>query len=74
LYPRGGSQSAVAEYEELFGEEQVRFRFRSVALARLSAEECVGASPLFVVCNEERDMDGGGFSPRRPGGAQSRAD
>ena len=47
LYLRGGSESAVTEYtEELFGEEQVRFRFRSVALARLSAEEYVGASPL----------------------------
>jgi hypothetical protein len=47
LYLRGGSESPVAEYtEELFGEEQVRFRFRSVALARLSAEEYVGASPL----------------------------
>ena len=47
MYLRGGSEPAVAEYtEELFGEEQVRFRFRSVALARLSAEEYVGASPL----------------------------
>jgi predicted transposase/invertase (TIGR01784 family) len=47
LYLRGGSGSAVAEYtEELFGEEQVRFRFRSVALARLSAEEYVDASAL----------------------------
>ncbi len=47
LYLRGGSKPAVSEYsEELFGEEQVRFRFRSVALARLSAEEYVGASPL----------------------------
>jgi len=47
LYLRGGPASAVEEYqEELFGEEQLRFRYRSVALARLSAEEYVGASPL----------------------------
>jgi predicted transposase/invertase (TIGR01784 family) len=47
LYLRGGSGSAVEEHtEELFGEEQVRFRFRSVALARLSAEEYVDASAL----------------------------
>lgn len=47
LYLRGGPESTVAEYTEvLFGQEQLRFRFRSVALARLSAEEYVGASPL----------------------------
>jgi predicted transposase/invertase (TIGR01784 family) len=47
LYLRGGPESSVEEYrEELFGKEQLRFRYRSVALARLSAEEYVGASPL----------------------------
>ncbi len=47
LYLRGGAESTVAEYvDELFGQEQLRFRFRSVALARLSAEEYVGTSPL----------------------------
>jgi hypothetical protein len=47
LYLRGGRESTIEEYTEaLFGEEHVRFRFRSVALARLSAEEYVGASPL----------------------------
>ena len=47
LYLRGGPATAVEEYhEELFGEEQLRFRYRSVALARLPAEEYVGASPL----------------------------
>jgi hypothetical protein len=47
LYLRGGTESAASEYkEELFGREQLRFRFRSVALAQLSAEEYVGASPL----------------------------
>jgi predicted transposase/invertase (TIGR01784 family) len=47
LYLRGGPESSVSEYAEaLFGLEQLRFRFRSVALARLSAEEYVGASPL----------------------------
>ncbi|MGH9389539.1 MAG: Rpn family recombination-promoting nuclease/putative transposase, partial [Vicinamibacteria bacterium] len=47
LYLRGGPASTVAEYrEDLFGQEQLRFRYRSVALARLSAEEYVGASPL----------------------------
>jgi len=47
LYLRGGPGSTVEEYqEELFGQEQLRFRYRSVALARLSAEEYVVASPL----------------------------
>jgi predicted transposase/invertase (TIGR01784 family) len=47
LYLRGGSESAISEYaEELFGRQQLRFRYRSVALAQLSAEEYVGASPL----------------------------
>jgi predicted transposase/invertase (TIGR01784 family) len=47
LYLRGGPDSAIEDYrEELFGQEQLRFRFRSVALARLVAEEYVGASPL----------------------------
>ena len=47
LYLRGGPASTVEEYqEELFGEELLRFRYRSVALARLPAEEYVGASPL----------------------------
>jgi hypothetical protein len=47
LYLRGGPDSAIEDYrEELFGQEQLRFRFRSVALARLAAEEYVGTSPL----------------------------
>jgi predicted transposase/invertase (TIGR01784 family) len=47
LYLRGGPDTTIEEYrEELFGHEQLRFRYRSVALARLSAEEYVGASPL----------------------------
>ena len=42
LYLRGGPGSTVEEYQEgLFGQEQLRFRYRSVALARLSAEEYV---------------------------------
>jgi predicted transposase/invertase (TIGR01784 family) len=47
LYLRRGPDSTVEEYvEELFGQEQLRFRYRSVALARLSAEEYLEASPL----------------------------
>ncbi len=47
LYLRGGPRSKVAEYrEDLFGQELLLFRYHSVALARLPAEEYVGASPL----------------------------
>ena len=47
LYLRRGPDSMVEEYvEELFGQEQLRFRYRCVALARLAAEEYVGTSPL----------------------------
>jgi hypothetical protein len=47
LYLRGGPDAAFAEYSEsLFGQEQLRFSYRCVALARLFAEEYVGASPL----------------------------
>lgn len=47
LYLRGGPTSAIEEYrEELFGQAQLRFCYRSVALARLSAEEYVGTRPL----------------------------
>lgn len=47
LYLRRGPDSTVEEYvEELFGQEQLRFRYRCVALARLAAEEYVGTSPL----------------------------
>jgi len=47
LYLRGGPHSKLAEYrEDLFGQELLLFRYHSVALARLPAEEYVGASPL----------------------------
>jgi predicted transposase YdaD len=47
LYLRGGPHSRLAEYrEELFGQELLLFRYHSVALARLPAEEYVGTSPL----------------------------
>ncbi len=47
LYLRGGPSSKVAEYREaLFGQELLLFRYHSVALARLPAEEYVGTSPL----------------------------
>jgi hypothetical protein len=47
LYLRGGPRSRLAEYrEDLFGQELLTFRYHSVALARLPAEEYVGTSPL----------------------------
>jgi len=47
LYLRGGPHSKLAEYrEDLFGQELLTFRYHSVALARLPAEEYVGTSPL----------------------------
>jgi hypothetical protein len=47
LYLRGGPLSRIAEYrEDLFGRELLTFRYHSVALARLPAEEYVGTSPL----------------------------
>jgi predicted transposase YdaD len=47
LYLRGGPPSPLAEYREsLFEEELLLFRYHSVALARLSAEEYVDTSPL----------------------------
>ncbi len=47
LYLRGGPHSKVFEYREaLFGQELLLFRYHSLALARLPAEEYVGASPL----------------------------
>jgi predicted transposase YdaD len=47
LYLRQGPRSRVAEYREsLFGQELLLFRYHSLALARLPAEEYVGASPL----------------------------
>jgi hypothetical protein len=47
LYLRRGPLSKVAEYREaLFGQELLLFRYHSLALARLPAEEYVGASPL----------------------------
>jgi hypothetical protein len=47
LYLRRGPRSRVAEYREgLFGQELLLFRYHSVALARLAAEEYVGASAL----------------------------
>jgi len=49
LYLRGGPPSRQAEYREgLFGYELLTFRYHSVPLARLSAEEYVGTSPLGV--------------------------
>ncbi len=47
LYLRPGPRSRLAEYREaLFGQQLLLFRYHSLALARLSAEEYVGASPL----------------------------
>jgi len=47
LYLRRGPRSRLAEYREaLFEQELLLFRYHSVALARLPAEEYVGASPL----------------------------
>jgi predicted transposase YdaD len=47
LYLRSGPRSKVAEYREaLFGQELLLFRYHSLALARLPAEEYVGTSPL----------------------------
>jgi len=47
LFLRGGPHGRLAEYrEDLFGQELLTFRYHSVALARLSAEEYVGTSPL----------------------------
>ncbi len=47
LHLRGGTSSRLAEYrEELFGQELLLFRYHSVALARLAAEEYVGTSSL----------------------------
>lgn len=47
LYLRRGPRSRLAEYREaLFGQELLLFRYHSVALARLPAEEYVGTSPL----------------------------
>ena len=44
---RRGPVSKVAEYREtFFGQELLLFRYHSLALARLPAEEYVGASPL----------------------------
>jgi hypothetical protein len=42
VYPQGGSGLTDEEYREaLFGEVQLRFRYRTVALAKLDAEEYV---------------------------------
>ena len=47
LYLRRGPRSRLAEYREaLFGQELLLFRYHSVALARLPAEEYVETSPL----------------------------
>jgi len=47
LYLRRGPSSKLAEYREaLFGQELLLFRYHSVALARLPAEEYVETSPL----------------------------
>ncbi len=47
LYLRRGPSSKLAEYREaLFGQELLLFRYHSIALARLSAEEYVETSPL----------------------------
>lgn len=47
LYLRGGPHSKLGEYrEDLFGQELLTFRYHSVALARLPAEEYVETSPL----------------------------
>jgi hypothetical protein len=42
VYPQGGKGLPDEEYREaLFGKEQLRFRYRTVALAKLDAEEYV---------------------------------
>ena len=47
VYLRQGPSSRLAEYREsLFGEELLLFRYHTLALARLAAEEYVGTSPL----------------------------
>ncbi|MGH9388009.1 MAG: Rpn family recombination-promoting nuclease/putative transposase [Vicinamibacteria bacterium] len=47
LYLSRGPRPRLAEYREvLFEQELLRFRYHSVALARLPAEEYVGTSPL----------------------------
>ncbi len=47
LYLRGGPPSKFEEYrEDIFGLELLTFRYHSVALATLEAEEYVGTSPL----------------------------
>jgi hypothetical protein len=47
LYLRGGPHSRLSEYREsLFDEKLLLFRYHTVALARLSAEEYVETSPL----------------------------
>ncbi len=47
LYLRQGPRSRIVEYREtLFGQELLLFRYHSLALERLPAEEYVGTSPL----------------------------
>ncbi len=49
VYLRRGSSSRMEEYQEsLFGQNLLTFRYHSLALARLEAEEYVGTSPLGV--------------------------
>jgi hypothetical protein len=47
LYLAGGPDARLGEYRErLFGHDLLLFRYHSVALAKLPAEEYVGAGPL----------------------------
>lgn len=62
LYLRGGPRSRTAEYREaLFGQDILLFRYHSLALAWLSAEEYVGTSPLgaalSALMNRKRTRD-----------------
>ncbi len=59
LYLHRGPSSKVTEYREaLFGQELLLFRYHSLALARLPAEEYVGASPLGAALSALMNREG----------------
>ena len=63
VYLQGGKGLTEEQYREvLFGEEQLRFRFKTVALARLDAEEYVGRGNPVAKADESRAR-GGSFDP-----------
>ena len=80
LYLRGGPHSRLGEYrEELFGQELLSFRYHSVALARLPAEELCwnrparGCSVGFDEASEEPGPRlAPGFDARAGGGKRVR--